>query len=65
MLQIVTPRKLYNFYIDPDLAAGLKALKKRDGVPEGEQLRRAVREWLQRKGVLKPAPRRVSARRRA
>ena len=26
----MTPRKLYNFYIDPDLAAGLKRLKALD-----------------------------------
>jgi hypothetical protein len=64
MLQPMTPRKLYNFYIDPDLAAGLKRLKERDGVPESEQVRRAVREWLQRKGVLKAERKRVVARKR-
>ena len=52
------PRKLYNFLIDADLAAGLKAMKARDGVAESEQLRRALREWLTKHGVMKsPRPR--------
>jgi hypothetical protein len=50
---VVTPRKLHNFYLDPELSDGLKAVKDRDGISEAEQVRRAVREWLQRKGVLK------------
>ena len=48
-------RKLYNFYIDPDLADGLKAIKARDGISESEQIRRAIRTWLEAKGHrLKP-----------
>ena len=50
----MTPtRKLHNFYLDPELSVGLKAVKDRDGVTEAEQVRRAVREWLERKGALK------------
>ena len=44
----MTPRKLYNFLIDPDLAEKLKALKASDGVPESEQIRRALREFFAR-----------------
>jgi hypothetical protein len=52
----MSPKKLYNFLIDPDLAQGLKALKERDGVGESETIRRALRRWLEEKGVLsKPA----------
>lgn len=47
--------------IDIELEAGLKAVKKRDGIPEGEQIRRALRAWLGRKRVLH----RHSERRRA
>jgi hypothetical protein len=49
----VTPRtrKLYSFWIDPAQAAGLKTLKDRDGVPESEQIRRAIYTWLKKKGV--------------
>ena len=45
-------RKLYSFYIDPDLAAALKVLKERDGTPESEAVRRGLRSYLKRKGVL-------------
>ena len=64
MLQPVTPRKLYNFYIDPDLAEGLKRAKQRDGIPESEAVRRAVREWLQRKGLIKAERKRADTRER-
>ena len=49
----VSPRKLYNFYIDPDLAAGLKELKARHGTPEGESVRRALAAYLEQQGALK------------
>jgi len=61
----MTPRKLYNFLIDPDLADGLKRMKERDGVPESEQVRRAIRDWLQRKGVLKAERKRARTRQRS
>ncbi len=44
-------RERINFYIDPDLADGLKTLKERDGVPESEQIRRGIRLWLEAKGI--------------
>jgi hypothetical protein len=40
------PRKRYAFWIDPDLEAGLKALKARDGMPEAEGVRRAIARVL-------------------
>ena len=40
-----------NFYIDPELAEGLKTLKERDGIPESEQIRRGIKLWLEAKGV--------------
>ena len=40
-----------NFHIAPDLAAGLKTIKERDGVPESEQIRRGIRLWLESKGI--------------
>jgi len=48
----VPERKLYSFYIDSDLAAALKILKERDGTPESEAVRRGLRSYLKRKGVL-------------
>jgi predicted DNA-binding protein len=61
----MSPKRLYNFRIDPDLDEGLKAVKERDGIAESEQIRRAIRAWLEEKGVIKAASRRVSPRRRA
>ena len=61
----MSERKLTTFYIDLDLSQALKAVKERDGVPEAEQIRRAVREWFEKRGALKAAPRRVGARRKA
>lgn len=51
----MTPRikKLYTFPIEEDLAVALKRLKQRDGIPEAEQIRRALRRWLTKKGVLR------------
>ena len=43
---IVNPRKRYTFFIDDDIAVGLKALKERDGISESEAIRRATAEFL-------------------
>jgi predicted transcriptional regulator len=61
----VTPRKLYNFYIDPDLADGLKQLKEQERESEGAIVRRAIRRYLEERGILKAANRRASTRRKA
>jgi hypothetical protein len=45
------PRTMHSFYLEPELSAGLKAIKERDGITESEQVRRAVRQWLERKGL--------------
>ncbi len=44
-------RRLFTFEIAPDLAAGLKAIKERDGISQSEQARRAIAAWLEGKGV--------------
>jgi hypothetical protein len=41
----------YGFMIDPEMADALKLVKERDGVPEGEQIRRALRQWFKGKGI--------------
>lgn len=58
-------RRLYNFRIDADLDAGLKAVKERDGIAESEQIRRAVREWLERRGAIKTERKRATTRKRS
>ena len=45
---------MYSLQLDPDLDRLLKALKERDGIPESEQIRRALRLWFESKGMMKP-----------
>ena len=47
-------KKMYALRLDQDLAALLKLVKERDGIPESEQIRRALKAWFKQKGVLKP-----------
>ena len=60
-------RKLAAFAIDPDLAAGLKLVKQRDGISESEQIRRAIRRWLEERDALntKAHRKRVGPRKRS
>ena len=47
----MAPKRRTSFFLDDSLSAGLKALKSRDGVPEAEAIRRAIAEYLKRRGV--------------
>lgn len=40
----------YTFWIDPDLAEILKAIKRKTGMPEAEQIRRALKKDFKRQG---------------
>ena len=44
-------RQMHSFYLEPELSTGLKIIKDRDGISESEQVRRAVRSWLESKGL--------------
>jgi hypothetical protein len=44
-------RNMHSFYLDPEMSAGLKIIKERDGISESEQVRRAVWSWLDSKGL--------------
>jgi len=62
----VPPKKTFTFHIAEEMKAALAAIKQRDGIAEGEQIRRGVQMWLDSKGVTKKAaPRRASTRRKA
>ena len=62
---IVTPKRLTNFRIDSELLEGMESMRDRDGVPVSEQVRRAIRQWLDSKGVkVKPPSRRAETRRK-
>jgi hypothetical protein len=48
----MTPvRKTVTFRIDDDLITGLQAVWTRDGIAVSEQIRRAIRAWLDSKDV--------------
>jgi hypothetical protein len=46
-------KQMYSLRLDPDLAQLLKVVKERDGIPESEQIRRALVLWFEQKGVRK------------
>jgi hypothetical protein len=54
------------FRIERELHEGLRAVWERDGIGISEQVRRAIRAWLESKGAIRrAAPRRVGPRRKA
>lgn len=53
-MPVVSPNlKPATFRIDRDLLAQLEQVRDRDGVPVSEQVRRALADWLVKKGVRK------------
>ncbi len=60
----MTPRRITTFRIDEDLLTGLREVCERDGVSVPEQVRRAIRAWLQSKGVMEKAERKRAVTRR-
>jgi metal-responsive CopG/Arc/MetJ family transcriptional regulator len=64
----MTPRRVTAFRLDDELLEGLQQVWERDGVQPSEQVRRAIRAWLETKNVdakKKTANRRASTRRKA
>lgn len=45
--------KVVTFRPDADTFAAMDSLRERDGVPFSEQIRRALRAWLESKGAMK------------
>lgn len=60
----VVARKRTSVFLDPSQTEGLKALKARDGTPEAEAIRRAIEEYLERRGVTKTERKRAATRKR-
>ena len=50
-------RSITTVYLDDDLREGLKVVKATVGIPEAEQIRRALRRWLEEHDAVAPAPR--------
>ena len=47
----MTPLKQTNFRLEEELLAALQEIRDRDGIPVSEQVRRAIRDWIDSKGV--------------
>jgi hypothetical protein len=52
------------FRLDPELLEALQTIKRRDGIPVSEQVRRALQTWVSEKGILKPERKRAATRKR-
>ena len=62
----MTARRMTTFRIDHELLAALRDVYEREGIQISEQVRRAIRLWLDSKGVVvKAARKRAGTRERA
>jgi hypothetical protein len=52
------------FRLDPELLEALQAIKRRDGIPVSEQVRRALETWVSEKGFVKSERQRGATRKR-
>ena len=43
--------KRYNFFLPEELKKGLESLNQRDGIGESEAIRRAIAEYLKKRGI--------------
>jgi hypothetical protein len=59
----MTALKQTAFRIDAELLDALQAIKRRDGVPVSEQVRRALQAWVESKGVRAERKRAVTRKR--
>lgn len=64
---MLSPRKLYSFWINDVQAAGLKTIKKAKDISESEQIRQALTDWLEKHEVTtrKTGRKRAVTRRRS
>ncbi|OFV90045.1 MAG: hypothetical protein A3H95_16805 [Acidobacteria bacterium RIFCSPLOWO2_02_FULL_64_15] len=62
----MSPKTASTYRIDDELLDALREVKERDGIPQSEQIRRAILMWVESKGVkVKAASRRARKRRKA
>ena len=55
----MAPRSRYTFFIDDEQRHALAAIKERDGISESEQIRRAIKAWIQAKVATEKSVRRM------
>jgi hypothetical protein len=58
----MSPKELTAFRVEADIMEGLRRVKDRDGVPLSVQVDRALRAWLEKKGVTVTKPLKASRR---
>jgi hypothetical protein len=58
----MSPKELTAFRVEADIMEGLRRVKDRDGVPLSVQVDRALRAWLEKKGVTVKKPSKASGR---
>ncbi len=59
----VTPLKPTTFRLETEIMDALNEIRNRDGVPVSEQVRRALKQWIEAKGVkVKGLGKRAAAR---
>ena len=59
----MSPKTASTFRLDDELLAALRLIKTRDGIPQSEQIRRAIVMWLESKGIkVKPQGKRAPTR---
>ena len=64
-LTLMTARTRYTFFIDEEQRASLAAIKERDGISESEQIRRAIKAWIEEKDDQKQERKRAVTRKRS
>jgi hypothetical protein len=47
----LTPKEITNFRIDTELLDALREIRERDGIGIAEQVRRAIKAWVESKGA--------------
>jgi Arc/MetJ-type ribon-helix-helix transcriptional regulator len=61
----MTPKeRVLTVRIDEDLSDGIEAVREKYGTPVSEQIRRALRAWLDSQGVMRKAERKRAATRK-
>ena len=61
----MTPKTATTYRLEDEILVALKVIKERDGIPVSEQVRRALKSWIESKGVtLKADRKRAGTRKR-
>ena len=65
MTHCMSSNRVVTFRPDEEVLEAMEALRERDGIPYSEQIRRALREWLGSKGIIKAERPRAGTRKRS